>query len=66
MSGHRRNFYKVLNNEDIDKTSDDYSLGLHLVHEHGCTDREDFKKHLQVQIVENCSPSGKEGTPTYP
>jgi hypothetical protein len=60
MSGHRRNFYKVLNNEDIDETSDDYSLGLHLVHEHGCTDREDFNKHLQVQIIENCSPSSLE------
>ena len=36
MSGHRCNFYKVLNNEEIDETSDDYSLGLHLVHEHGC------------------------------
>ena len=50
----------MLNNEDIDETSDDYSLGLHLVHEHGCTDREDFNKHLQVQIIENCSPSSLE------
>ena len=57
MSGHRRNFYKVLDNENIDVASDDYSLGLHLVHEHGCTNREDFNKYLQVQIVESCSPS---------
>ena len=57
MSGHRRNFYRVLDNENIDITSVDYSLGLHLVHEHGCTNREDFNKYLQVQIVESCSPS---------
>ena len=58
MSGHRRNFYKLLNNdEDVDETSDDYSLGLHLINEHGCSNKEDFNKHLQVQIVENCSPS---------
>ena len=32
MSGHRRCFYRVLNNEeDIDYSKDDYSLGLHLV-----------------------------------
>ena len=53
-----RNFYKLLNNdEDVDETSDDYSLGLHLINEHGCSNKEDFNKHLQVQIVENCSPS---------
>ena len=30
MCGHRESFYKVPDNEDIDETSDDYSLGLHL------------------------------------
>ena len=60
MSGHRCNFYKVLNNEEIDESSDDYSLGLHLAHEHGCGNRGDFNKHFQVQIVENCSPSSLE------
>jgi hypothetical protein len=59
-SGHRRNFYKILNNEEIDELSDDYSLGLHLVHEHGCGDRGDFNKHYQIQIIENCSPSALE------
>ena len=29
MSGHRKNFYKVLSNEDVDETRNDYSLGLH-------------------------------------
>ena len=60
MSGHRHNFYKVLNKEDIDETSDDYSLGLHLVNEHGCGDRGDFNEHFHVQIIENCSPSSLE------
>ena len=60
MSGHRECFYKVLANEEIDVLSDDYSLGLHLVHEHGCTDRKDFNRLLSVQIVENCSPSSLE------
>ena len=60
MSGHRECFYKVLANEEIYVLSDDYSLGLHLVHEHGCTDRKDFNRLLSVQIVENCSPSSLE------
>ena len=39
MGGHR-DYYKVLrNDEDVDANNDDYSLGLHLVHEHGCVDR---------------------------
>ena len=61
MSGHRDCFYKVLrNDEDVDVNSDDYSLGLHLVHEHGCVDREDFDKIFNVQILENCRPSDLE------
>ena len=35
MCGHQEGFYKVRDNEDIDETNDDYSLGLHLAHEHG-------------------------------
>ena len=60
MSGHREGFYKVLANEDIDESSDDYSLGLHLAHEHGSIDRADFNRLLSVQIVEKCSPSSLE------
>ena len=60
MSGHREGFYKVLANEDVDESSDDYSLGLHLVREHGSVDRTDFNKLFSVQIVENCSPSSLE------
>ena len=58
MSGHRGRFYKVLDkHEDVDINSDDYSLGLHLANEHGCSDRADFNRLYNVQILENCSPS---------
>ena len=57
MSGHRDKFYAVLAGGEVDESSDDYSLGLHLVHEHGVDDREDFDKLLSIQIGENCSPS---------
>ena len=61
MSGHRDCFYKVLrNDDDVDVTSDDYSLGLHLVNEHQCTNKEDFDELYAVQILENCSPSSLE------
>ena len=61
MSGHRDCFYKVLrNDEDVDTTSDDYSLGLHLVNEHNCTDKRDFDRFYNLQILENCSPSSLE------
>ena len=57
MAGHRECFYKVLANEEVDLSSDDYSLGLHLVNDHGAVDRGDFNESFQVHIVENCSPS---------
>ena len=30
MSGHCKNFYRVISNEDVDETREDDSLGLHL------------------------------------
>ena len=61
MSGHRECFYKVLGNEEeINFSSDDYSLGLHLVHEHGCHNTADFNRLYNVQILEICSPSNLE------
>ena len=58
MCGHRRCYYELLESEEnIDFSKDDYSLGLHLKREHGCSDPMDFDKHYQVQIIENCSPS---------
>ena len=61
MSGHRGNFYKVLAaHDDVDESKDDFSLGLHLFHEHHLVDRGDFNEHLRLQILENCSPSSLE------
>ena len=61
MSGHRECYYKVLqNDEEVDDNNDDYSLGLHLVNEHGCVDREDFDELYNLQILENCRPADLE------
>ena len=60
MSGHRECFYKLLENENVDESNDDFSLGLHIFHEHGAVDRTDFNNMYTVQIVENCSPSDLE------
>ena len=61
MNGHRECYYKVLrNDEDVDISNDDYALGLHLVNEHNCVDREDFDENYNVQILENCKPSDLE------
>ena len=57
MSGHRNCFYSVLDGKSVDEASDDYSLGLHLVHEHGVVDREDFNNLFSLHIVEKCSPA---------
>ena len=57
------NAIKLLrNHDDVDVQSDDYSLGLHIVNEHGCTDEGDFNRLYNVQIIENCSPSFLEKT----
>ena len=37
--------------------SDDYSLGLHLIHEHKCSNRVNFNKFDKDQTVSNCNPS---------
>ena len=61
MSGHRECFYKILRNDDeVDESKDDYSLGLHLTNEHSCVNRTDFDEHYNVSILENCSPADLE------
>ena len=57
LSGHRGNFYKLLSEESVDDDNDDFSLGLHLIHEHKCVDRRDFNKYFRVQAISNCSPA---------
>ena len=56
ISGHRRNFYRVLANQECDE-SDDFSLGLHLIHEHNCDKRDDFNQFFKVQTLSSCNPS---------
>ena len=61
MDGHRTCYYMVLrNHKDVDVLSDNYSLGLHLVNEHGCIDEADFDRIYNVQVLESCSPSSLE------
>ena len=57
MGGHRECFYQILRDANVDLSKDDYSLGLHLYHEHGLRSPEDFNEHYRVQILEVCSPS---------
>ena len=55
MNGHRSKFYDIINGKTIDITSDDYSLGLHLI-DHGLVAHIDFNSSFQTFILENCSP----------
>ena len=57
MRGHRECYYQILRNDNVDQSKDDYALGLHLFHEHGLRDPEDFDSYIRIQIVEVCSPS---------
>ena len=52
ITGHRDCFYSVLDGKSVDEASDDYSLGLHLLHEDGVVDN-----LLSFYIVEKCSPA---------
>ena len=47
IAGHRGCYKKVLisGEENIDLSKDDFSLGIHLIHEHGVTNLEDFDKN---------------------
>ena len=67
MRGHRECYYQILRNDNVDQSKDDYALGLHLFHEHGLRDPEDFDSYIRIQIVEVCSPSQleKNGTQLY-
>ena len=45
----------VLKHSDVDWSSDEFSLGLHIANDHGCVDQADFNRLYQVQIMKNCS-----------
>ena len=55
MDGHRSKFYEIIDGRSIDITSDEYSLGLHLV-DHGLGMHNDFNDTYKTFILENCSP----------
>ena len=61
---HRRNFYDMLRQpreyvltNELYRTDDDYSLGLHLIESHGCVERTDFENSYRMFILDTCSPS---------
>ena len=59
MLEHRNAFYEILDGKTFNEPDDMYSLGIHL-HEHGCTNREDFANNYLVCIIDNCSPNSLE------
>ena len=67
-SQHRSSFYKALevkkNSGTLDSLQDvdddTFSLGIHLISDHGCVDKSDFNKFYRVFILKNCSPASLE------
>ncbi|KAL5255716.1 hypothetical protein ACHWQZ_G011068 [Mnemiopsis leidyi] len=59
MDGHRSKFYEIIDGRAVDITSDEYSLGVHLV-DHGLGVHTDFNETFRTFILENCSPSALE------
>ena len=51
----RQHCYKIVKGDRFDIDNDDFALGHHL-NEHGFNDIKDFKKVLNVCVLENCSP----------
>ena len=53
---HRRYYYQIIDNKPFQLDNDDFALGSHLYHEHGCRNRSDFNKFYKVSLLEICSP----------
>ena len=54
---HRTHFYEIVDGKNVDiSKDDDYSLGVHLVHDHNLNNREDFNNNFKVFIIDNASP----------
>lgn len=59
---HRRNYYAMLKDitnaltNDIYRQDDEYSLGLHLIENHGLCDKDDFENSYILFILDTCSP----------
>ena len=67
VAEHRANFYKLLNDptlkfsdEYLGEENDTYSLGGHLVDEHGLSNKTDFDLSYSVFILKNSSPKSLE------
>ena len=53
--------YAPISDPEYDNDKDDiYSLGIHLINDHNCTDKSDFNKIYRVLILEVCSPNSLE------
>ena len=44
-----------VDNKPFQLDNDDFALGSHLFHEHGCSERSDFNKFYKICILEICS-----------
>ena len=53
---HRRNFYKVCEDKEYDKNSDEFALGHHLAVDHNLKQRGDFDLSYSISILDFCSP----------
>jgi hypothetical protein len=64
VNEHRSKFYKLLSDPDLISSrkpdDDSYSLGAHLILDHGCHEREDFNSSYKIFILKNCSPRALE------
>ena len=64
VNEHRSKFYKLLSDPDLissrEPDDDSYSLGAHLILDHGCHERGDFNSSYKIFILKNCSPRALE------
>ena len=64
VNEHRSRYYKLLSDPNlkssIEPDDDTYSLGAHLILDHGCHEREDFNSSYKIFILKNCSPRALE------
>ena len=59
INGHRNKFYSCLRGsvgEHVVHSDDDYTLGLHLVSNHGLCHTEAFNESYSFTILQHCSP----------
>ena len=57
---HHHAFYHVIQGKSFDEDNDDYSIGMHLAHEHKVTKNSDFNDNIEVCIIDRYSPKSLE------